>query len=225
MTKCEYALAEKFMLQCMQDMVHDKLHCYRVLNYAVRIAREIPKADGDVVIMAALLHDIGRMDELRDKNICHAQSGSQKAFHYLAENNYPHQFCKAVSDCILTHRHKSESAPQTIEQKIIFDADKLDLIGNVGVARAILFGGQIEEPLYLMDENGFPTTGAPEEGASLFREYNRKLCKLSEKLYTKPAKEIALAQQKTMNCYFEGLISEVNTNHRLGQEILGDSLL
>lgn len=90
----------------------------------------------------------------------------------------------------------------------------------MGAVRAILFGGQIGEPIYRVDETGKPTFGSPEEDASLFREYHRKLVSLSEKLYTAPAKEIAASQQREMNAFFEALIAEVNRNYDLGGDIL-----
>lgn len=224
MKKIQYFEIETFMKSCMQDSVHDTLHVYRVLNYALQIAYSTENVNIDVVIAAALLHDIGRVDEIKNNSLCHAKIGSKKAYLFLLEENFGEDFSRSVSNCILAHRHKSVATPLTIEEKIIFDADKLDLIGNVGVARAVLFGGQINEPLYLVDENGMPTKGLANEPASLFREYHRKLCCLSDKLYTTQAQKIAHDQQKTMNEYFEQLISEINQNYRIGRDILTDCL-
>ncbi|MEG0985729.1 MAG: HDIG domain-containing protein, partial [Clostridia bacterium] len=66
MTQAEFAQIERFMQASMQDAVHDQLHVYRVLNYALQIAEATPGADMDVVIISALLHDIGRAAEMRD---------------------------------------------------------------------------------------------------------------------------------------------------------------
>ena len=220
MRKSQYKEIESYMLECMNDTVHDRLHVYRVVNYAAQLADQTDGVDFDVVIAAALLHDIGRAEEQRDKNVCHAVVGSAKAKQYLLSKGYPETFAEHVSQCILTHRHKKGRVPQSTEARIVYDADKLDLIGNVGVARAILFGGQIGEPFYLVDESGLPTEGLPDEGPSLFREYHRKLCRLSDKLYTAAAKDIARAQQEAMNRYFEALIREVGENYSSGQTVL-----
>lgn len=224
MKKCRYKDLESYMQKCMKDTVHDRLHVCRVVNYAAQIAEKTGDADFDVVIAAALLHDIGRMEEQRDKNICHAEVGSKKAKEYLLSNGYSENFALHVSQCILSHRHKKGILPESIEARIVYDADKLDLIGNVGVARAILFGGQIQEPLYLVDEQGLPASGYPGEAPSLFREYHRKLCTLSDKLYTDAAKQIAFTQQESMNLYFETLIREVNNNYLAGKQILESQL-
>lgn len=220
MKKSQYKEIEDYMLRCMNDTIHDRLHVYRVVHYAAQIAEQTSEADFDVVLVAALLHDIGRAEEKNDSSLCHAEVGSEKAREYLLSKGYENYFSELVSQCILSHRHKQGIIPESLEAKIVYDADKLDLIGNVGVARAILFGGQISEPLYALDDKGFPTSGLPDETPSLFREYHRKLCCLSDKLYTDAAKKIALSQQKEMNCYFEALIEEIKNNYLIGQNLL-----
>jgi len=215
MNREEMQRIESFMLECMDDTVHDCLHSYRVLNYAVQIANATEKVDMEVVIISALLHDIGRVDEIKNPMLCHAEVGSKKAKAFLINNGYCEEKANHVANCILTHRYKKNREPQSIEAMIIFDADKLDLTGTVGVARAILFGGQIEEPLYLVGEDRLPT-----EGASLFREYNRKLNKLHLKLNTEKAKEIGKEQQRTMDSYFKDLFEEANKNYFNAKQIL-----
>lgn len=212
------------MVFCMKDNVHDKLHVYRVVNYAAQIASETENADFNVVITAALLHDIGRIDEFENQSICHAEIGSQKAKDYLLSIGYALSFTEKVEHCILSHRHKKGALPESLEAKILYDADKLDLIGCVGTARAILFGGQIDEPLYILDAEGRPTYGSQDEGPSLFREYHRKLQNLSSKLYTEAGIRISISQQQMMNQYFEGLIDEVNQNHINGNRIINMKL-
>ncbi|MCY6485514.1 HD domain-containing protein [Clostridium aestuarii] len=220
MKREEFQRIESFMLKNMNDTVHDCLHVYRVLNYAIQIADTIEKIDTEVVIISALLHDIGRVDEIRNPSLCHAKIGSKKAKEFLINNGYSEGKANHVADCILTHRYKKNLKPQTMEAKIIFDADKLDLTGTVGTARAILFGGQIEEPLYLVGDDRLPTKGLPSEEASLFREYNRKLNKLFLKLNTEKAKEIGIEQQKTMDSYFMNLFKEVNRNYSNGKKLM-----
>lgn len=220
MKKQDYEDIKKYMQECMKDTVHDRLHVSRVIHYAVEVAEKTPAANYDIVLAAAALHDIGRIDEQHNPALCHAETGSQKAFDFLMAKGYSEQFAGHVGDCILTHRYKKGRVPQSIEAEIVFDADKLDLIGAVGCARAILFGGQIDEPLYNVGEDGLPTKGAPEEEPSLCREYHRKLCDLSKKLYTPAAMEIAGVQQSAMNQYFESLIKEVDENYKKGMEIL-----
>ncbi|MEF9895958.1 MAG: HD domain-containing protein, partial [Clostridia bacterium] len=149
-------------------------HSRRVSKYAEMIAAQMGLSPSEIqdIRVAALLHDIGRAAEMRDPSLCHARVGSQMAHEFLLARGDQADVAQRVADCIRTHRYKNGVPPQSPEARILFDADKLDLIGTVGVARAILFGGQIDEPLYLLDEQKDPTEGLPSEGASLFREYN-----------------------------------------------------
>ncbi|MEG0687925.1 MAG: HD domain-containing protein [Hungatella sp.] len=219
MNQEEVRQMDAFMLECMDDSVHDPLHSYRVLNYALQIAIT-EDCDMDVVITSALLHDIGRAAEKKNPALCHAEVGSEMARTFLDIHGYSREKADHIADCILTHRFRKNRKPQTIEAKILFDADKLDLTGAAGTARAILFGGQIEEPLYILGEDLLPTVGLATDAPSLFREYHRKLQVLCGKFYTARATEIGLEQQKTMDAYFERLFFEVNQNHRVGKEIL-----
>lgn len=220
MDKNEYKVIENFMQLCMKDTVHDSLHVYRVLNYALQIVDTIKTVDVDVVIISSLLHDIGRTEEKENPELCHAQVGSEKAKNFLIDKGYNQEKAEHIAECILSHRHKKNRKPQTIEAEILYDADKLDLTGALGTARAILFGGQIEEPFYLAGDDGLPLKGLPTEGASLFREYNRKLKDMSAKFYTEKAKEIGIEHQKAMDMYFNSLFAEVNHNYCKGKEIL-----
>lgn len=224
MTKQQYRQVEAYMLQCMEnppvDTVHDKLHIYRVLHYALQIAQAYPDCDLDVIITAALLHDIGREQERQDPSVSHARAGSEMAYAFLQKAGYPAAFCGAVKNCIAKHSHSAQVSHRTREEEIVFDADKLDLIGNVGAARALLYGGQIGEPMYLLDGAGQPTPGHPSEAPSLFREYHRKLQNLEQALHTPIAKELARGQQQNMNDYFEKLQTEIRSNHKIGSKML-----
>ncbi|MCL2853226.1 MAG: HD domain-containing protein [Defluviitaleaceae bacterium] len=211
----KYQRAAEYMRNCMTDQVHDCTHIYRVVNYALQILETEPQADAEVVVLAALLHDIGRDDESSGKS--HAESGSEKAYAFLKDAGYPEETAGHVSDCILTHRYNSKNSLKTLEAKILYDADKLDLSGAVGTARTILFGGMIDEPMYLMDEHGLPRADA----ACLFREYLKKLRKLTNVFHTSKAQKIAAQRQKTMDSYFKQLIREVEKNHKSGLKLIG----
>lgn len=224
MTKDQFKSVESYMLECMVDYVHDESHIYRVLNFALRIAETLPEADKDVVILSALLHDIGRRDEAKNKVICHAVAGSEEAYQFLVENGWSEKTAKHVSDCILTHRYKAKRFPTSLEAKIMFDADKLDLTGAMGVARAILFGGQIGEPFYLIGGDGMPTNGDTNEEPSLYRQYNRLLRFIGTKFYTKEATRIAQEQQQIMDMYFQAMFQEVGENYTQGKRLLKEYL-
>jgi uncharacterized protein len=154
MKKSEYENIESYMLECMKDSAHDKEHIYRVLYMALDIAKHEKNVDLDFLIAACLLHDIGRGEQFRNPALSHAQVCSEKAYQYLFKNDWPEKKAAHVRECILTHSFRSGHFPESIEAKILFDADKLDATGTLGIARSLFYEGQVSEPLYSFDENG-----------------------------------------------------------------------
>lgn len=136
-----YSLLENYMLSCIEDSAHDKEHVYRVLYYALEIASEEQNVDNDVLIAACLLHDIGRKEQFANPSLCHADIGGQKAYAFLIEHGFHTDFAEKVKHCIQTHRFRKNNTPQSTEAKILFDADKLDTTGAIGIARTLLYKG------------------------------------------------------------------------------------
>lgn len=120
MTKEQFAAAEEVMLQGMQQSVHDTGHIYRVLWGALRIAQTEPMADLDVVILSALLHDIGRLNEEKTPSKGHAAVGANMAGPILQRLGWDKATTAHVQACIRTHSYKQGITPQTLEAKILF---------------------------------------------------------------------------------------------------------
>ena len=156
MERERYALLDAYMRKCMRDAdgAHDREHVYRVLGVALDIAVTEPDADKDVVIAACLLHDIGRRDQMRDKRLCHAAVGAEKAEKFLKKNGFGEEFAQRVAECVRTHRFRRGGAPQSIEAKILFDADKIDVCGATGIARTLLYQGHHGGALYAQSADG-----------------------------------------------------------------------
>lgn len=224
MDRALFVRAEAYMAACTDGGVHDEMHVRRVLGYALSIAGEMPEADGEIVALAALLHDVGRPEERADPTLCHAEVSSQKALDFLLEEGYPPARARWVADCVLCHRYRADRRPETVEAKILFDADKLDQTGALGAARVIRFGGQIGEPLYQVGERGHPLPGEEGEGPSLLREYRRKLKGLAGQFYTPAAQALARARQPVMDCYFAALAAEAEEGWAAAQRALAQLL-
>lgn len=135
-----FDLIERYMLRCMDDAAHDREHVYRVLYLAMDIAR-YEEADTNLLIAACLLHDIGRKEQMENPSLDHAVVGAEKAKRFLLEEGFDPAFAGRVSACIATHRYRSDHPPESIEAKILFDADKLDVTGAMGAARTLLYQG------------------------------------------------------------------------------------
>ncbi len=213
MTKQEYRECEKYMLGEMEQDVHDNLHIYRVLSYALQIAKHERNINKDVLILACLLHDIGRREEEADSRLCHAKVGAKKATEFLSGKGYDEKTVSHVAECILTHRSRAKLTPKTIEGKILFDADKLDLTGTMGIVRSLQFGARFSEPVYLLGEDNMPVDAKTDKNHSLMRVYYKKLKKIEKKLYLDYSRKIAKKQKKSTNCFFKSMGKEMYDNH------------
>lgn len=209
MDRQTYALIEGYMLDCMRDTAHDKEHVYRVLNNAVRIAQAEAGVNWDVLITAALLHDISRPEQLADPRVDHAVHGADKAHTFLIQHGFAADFCEHVRQCIRTHRFRKADQPATIEAKILFDADKLDVAGAIGIARTLAYNGETGRPIYTRDAGGVISDGAGDKADSFFREYKFKLERICDHFLTDAGRNLARARHTAAIAYYEALLSEV----------------
>lgn len=216
MTKEIYSQLENYMLSCMEDSAHDKEHIYRVLYSALEIAKTEDNVDMDVLIAACLLHDIGRNEQYEKPQLCHAMVGGDKAYRFLIENHFDVEYAERVKHCIQTHRFRKNNLPQSIEAKILFDADKLDASGAIGIARTLIYKGIVSEPIYSMLPNGMVSDGSTDTSPSFFQEYKYKLEKIYSHFYTKKAMEIAKERQQSAVAFYNSLYKEVNSSYLNG---------
>ena len=220
MTKDTYALLEKYMLSCMGDSAHDKEHVYRVLYNALEIAGSEKNVDLDILICACLLHDIGRKEQFENPKLCHAQVGGDKAYVFLTAHGFSEEFSDSVKDCIKTHRFRREAPPQSIEAKILFDADKIDVAGAIGIARTLVYRGTVGEPLYSLNPDGTVSDGENDSRPSFFREYKYKLEKIYSGFMTERGREIAEERRQNAVNFYSSLLDEVKSSYENGIENL-----
>jgi uncharacterized protein len=195
--------ASRFYLE--NDAAHDFDHVLRVLALAERIG-QAEGADLEIVRAAALLHDVARADE-EGSSTCHAQAGAQRAREIL--QGHPPEKVEAVAQAIATHRFREKSIPQTLEAQVLYDADKLDAMGAIGVARAYAISGQARQRLWgpvPADYRG-EAQGTPEHTA--VHEFVFKLSRLKGTLFTPTAKAIAAERHRYMVKFFARLEREV----------------
>ena len=219
MTQTTYQTIENYMRSCMGDSAHDCEHVYRVLYNALEIAKG-EAVDYDILIAACLLHDIGRLDQIRDSSLCHAKVGSEKAYRFLLELGMDEAFASQVRHCVLAHRFRKAQPPQTIEAKNLFDADKLDVTGAIGIARTLLYQGTLSEPLYRVLPDGTIANGTEEIAHSFFREYKFKLETLYDRFFTRRGAELAKSRQAIARAFYENLYTEVSAGYSAGREAL-----
>lgn len=220
MKKADYEMIEEYMIQCMADSAHDKEHVYRVLYIALDIANYEKEVDFGVLITACLLHDIARKEQFENPQLCHAVVGAVKAYDFLIKKGFDVAFANKVANCIRVHRYRSHNHPETIEEKILFDADKIDATGTLGIARTLLYKGKLGESLYSVNEAGEVLNGAEDRKPSFFQEYKLKLERLYSKFYTKRGFQIAMERQHAAIAFYENMHQEVQDTYRTGGSIL-----
>ena len=224
MDKATYALLESYMLSCMHDSAHDKEHVYRVLYTALAIAKKETDVDYDILIGACLLHDIGRQEQLEDPALCHALVGGDKAYVFLKDHGFPEEYAARVRQCIRTHRFRKNDPPQSLEAKILFDADKLDVAGAMGIARTLVYKGAVSDPLYRLNPHGQVSDGTGDTQPSFFQEYKFKLENLYSRFYTQAGARMAAQRRPAAVAFYESLLEEVRSAYENGTQALEETL-
>lgn len=220
MNRESYCLLENYMLSCMEDSAHDREHVYRVLYNALEIAGTEENIDYDVLIGACLLHDIGRREQFENPALCHAAVGAEKAYNFLIGQGFGADYAQQVKHCIQTHRYRKSNQPQSMEAKILFDADKLDVAGVVGIARTLIYKGIVSEPLYSVLADGTVSDGEKDTSPSFFQEYKYKLEKIYSGFYTAKASQIAEERRNIAVEFYQSLYREVSSPYQKGREKL-----
>jgi uncharacterized protein len=192
------------------DPVHGFDHVLRVTHLAERLARA-EMADLEIVRAAALLHDAVGAEPAGESNRSdHHETSARFAQSILEAEGWPPEQIEAVLHCIRAHRYRSTEAPQTLEARVLFDADKLDVLGAFGIARTIAYAVQAGQPIYAKPSEKFLTTGQtiPGEAHSSYHEFLFKLRHVRARLYTKTARSIADERHEFLVRFYQQLVAE-----------------
>ncbi len=218
-------LTEK--IRQMADPYHDGMggchgpdHTERVHKTALHIGRLL-EARLDVLSAAALLHDIGRRYETREQGkICHAEKGAELARDILEKLNFPQSFIDETAHCIEAHRYRGDKNPRTLEAKILYDADKLDSIGAVGIGRAFLFAGQTGARLHNDSDVDILDCKPYSKEDTAYREFKFKMSKIKDRMLTPEGKRLAEERHVFMEVFFERLERETKGAESVGEDFL-----
>jgi len=196
------------------DTAHGFDHVVRVWRLAMRIGKE-EGADLEVLQAAALLHDVGRPAE-QATGACHAEVSAAMAREILGARGIPAARIDAVADAIARHRYRGDLPPESLEARVLFDADKLDAIGAIGVARAYAVAGATGQRLWAEVDPAYaardPEAGRGDLGDDAHtpvHEFRFKLDKLAERMTTSTGRRLAEGRQRTMRAFYERLEREV----------------
>jgi uncharacterized protein len=192
----------------VDDPVHGFSHVLRVYKLCERIARQ-EGADPRIVLAAALLHDVDGDVDIREE---HHLAAARFAERILQEEGWEREDTQAVLHCIRAHRFRNDGEePETLEAKVLFDADKLDAIGAVGVARAVSYAIRAGMDVYAPPSPIYLATGelAPGESQTVAHEYLYKLRQIKDRLYTATGRNLAGERHQLMEDFFKGWLKEI----------------
>lgn len=210
-------LSENDLLEKTMRFVREKMknlppshgldHVERVLKLSEKIAKA-ENADIFIVKLSAILHDIAREEENRSGGkVCHAELGSKIASDFLLSENLDMHTAGKVAGCVITHRFRNEHIPVSIEEKVLYDADKLDSIGAVGIGRAFLFAGEVGARLHNPEADISKTLPYTIEDTA-YREYIVKMQHLENKMLTNEGRKLAGGRHNFMVNFFRRLQDE-----------------
>jgi uncharacterized protein len=184
---------------------HSLDHTLRVKNNALYLAQFFPEVDRDLLIMAAYLHDIGR-GVPRTEGESHGKASSRIAEPFLAESGIPANDRLTVLQAIEEHPYSSGATPSSLLGKILQDADRLDALGAIGIARIFTEGA--DRTLYDISD---PAAENRPLDDSLFTvdHFYTKIFKLPDTLHTGEARTIARARVSYMKDYMDRFWKEV----------------
>lgn len=171
-----------------KDRAHDLEHALRVREWGKLLAEE-EGADANIIELAALLHDIGRSGAVEKT---HAESSAGLAVNILYKTGYSEDIVLRVRDAIVAHSLEAGHEPNTLEAKILYDADKLDFVGAIGLVRLFTWGGV----------QGWPLVG--ENSCETF--YLDKIRGYRSHLYTKAA----IVYFEPLFCFMEEFWQELH---------------
>lgn len=189
------------------EPAHDWLHVLRVERLATKIAR-VHGADGRIVGAAALLHEVFTLpkdhpDSPRAGELC-----AEVARELLATQGASEEFARRVTYCIRVHAFSAGIEPETLEAKVLQDADRLDAIGAVGIARCFATCAAMGRPFY-DPIDPFAQQRELDDKSFGLDHFERKLLRIPERLHTQEARRIGRQRAEFLVAYLEQLRTEI----------------
>lgn len=189
------------------DVAHDDAHVRRVVANARRLAAA-EQANLAVVLPAAWLHDCITVPKDSPQRSRASRLAAEAASQFLQRAGYPPDHIPAIQHAIAAHSFSARIPPETLEARVVQDADRLDAIGAIGIARTFMLGGAMQTPLYDAQEP-FPTRRQPDDRVSVIDHFYTKLLTLAGSMQTAAGKAEAARRTQFMRQYLDELAREI----------------
>lgn len=194
-----------------KDPAHDPAHVRRVVENARQLAAS-EHARLEVVLPAAWLHDCVAIPKDSPLRPSASALAAKTAAGYLRDSGYPAELIPDVRHAIEAHSFSAGITPRTREAMVLQDADRLDALGAIGVARCLMLGGAMGRPLYDSVEP-FPATRTADDTANILDHFYLKLLQLAETMSTQAGLSEARRRTAFMRDYLRQLYREMGVRH------------
>lgn len=189
------------------DPAHDFGHVMRVYKNAKKICKK-EKANEKLLLSAVLLHDIASYSKSDKRSKFSSFESAKKSKQILKKYDYTDDEITIICDAIKDHSFSQNKIPITIEGKILQDADRLDALGAIGIARVFATGGSLKRPFYNFNDP-FCKTRIPDDKIWTVDHFFQKLLKLESLMNTKSGKIEAKKRTKVLRDFLNQLKQEV----------------
>jgi len=189
------------------DSAHDYEHTMRVYKNAQKICKK-EKANEILVLSAALLHDIVSYSKSDKHSKLSSIDSAKKSKKILEKFNFSKKDITIISDAIRDHSFSQNKIPKTLEGQILQDADRLDALGAIGIARVFATGGSLKRPFYNIDDP-FCKQRIPDDKTWTIDHFYQKLLKLESLMNTKSGKAEAKKRTRILKEFLNQLKQEI----------------
>lgn len=190
-----------------KDPSHDFLHIQRVVATAIELAHE-ERADVMIVLPAAYFHDLVSIPKNDPRRTEASALSAEAAVQYLRSVGYPQRYLDAIRHAIAAHSFSAGISCETIEAKVVQDADRLDSLGAVGIARCFTTGALMGSPFYHEDDFSAESRALDDKTYAV-DHFFVKLFKVAETLQTASASREGALRVAFMKDYLNRLRTEV----------------
>lgn len=206
---------EQLQQQCLSflgkstpaDAAHDLSHVKRVVKNCFYLT-DIENANPIVTVASAWLHDcvaVAKDSPLRSQG---SRLAAAAATVFLSEISYPEELLPEVYHAIEAHSFTADIPPRSLEAQVVQDADRLDSLGAIGIARCLLVGGHLNRPLFDFTDP-FCDSREPDDSLYTIDHFYSKLFKLPDTMQTQAGRDEARRRAALMQEYLDNLRSEI----------------
>jgi uncharacterized protein len=191
-----------------RDPAHDFYHIMRVYKNAKLIGRR-EGSNMEILLTAVLLHDLVVYPKGSNKSFKSSDESADLAENILLSYGYPQDQINHISSCIRAHSYSKRFVPESLEGRILQDADRLDALGAIGIARTFSVGGSQNRTFYNANDPFCRSDRELDDIRWTLDHFQAKLLKLKDLMHTETAKKIAQQRTKFMMLFIRQLQKEI----------------